>query len=79
MSETIEPVLIRALSGLTKVEQESLLDYIAVMRGKSVLDDLGDEDRNELRRRGDTIDDVELRDIGDVSSRIKARLELHEK
>ena len=78
MTDTLEQKLSRAVSDLTAVERENLLDYIAVMRGKALLGDLSAEDRQELQRRAETIDSATLVPISDVEVRIKTRLALRQ-
>jgi hypothetical protein len=50
--EKIESIL----PTLAPDEQDGVLDFIEAMRGRSILDDLSDEDQAELDRRIATID-----------------------
>lgn len=73
-ADTLDHELTQALSGLSAAERENLLDYIAIMRGKPVLDDLSEEDRRELERRALTIDTETLVPVREVGARVKSRL-----
>ena len=66
--------LAQVLPTLSQSEQEHVLDYIEFMRGKSIFDDLSDEDNAELQRRAATIDASTAIPLDRVIAGARARL-----
>ena len=62
------------LPTLAADEQESILDYIRLLRGGSVLADLSDDDKAELLRRASTIDPTTTVSLHQVIAEARQRL-----
>ena len=67
------------LPTLASDEQESVLDYIRLMRGGSVLADLSSDDKAELLRRAATIDPSTTVPLDQVIAGARQRLAGREK
>jgi hypothetical protein len=62
------------LPTLEAAEQESVLDYIELMRGKPVASELSEDDRAELLRRAGSIGSATVVPLDEAVSRAREKL-----